>query len=679
MTDPTGIPLVAAGAYFVAVLVWASLFAISGRLLLTRHPHGTVRLATLLMGVVTCYYGLGLGSLLLAAGVSPRWLSLLRNLCVIGAVALLRHVVPLSAVREETPAPAWVAVNYAFAGLAAVLVIVAGTVPGAPTPGVVLLLYVPPMLAVTLRRAWLLAGRGAWRPGGIGELRSADAIVFGGGALALAALGSLLWVGGGTAQTSPGTVVMEGGLGLILAIPFLVRLLVETTRALLVTVSCLGATAAAYFGVRAAVPPGGAARDLATVLALFLVLVPGQAWLRRGVDRIVFGHRRRLQVELLAFLHRLSPELGVAECCRRALDEVVRLMQIRGAAVVFREGEAVASGRIEVAKLAAVWPRGAAAADLPSRAFGGPDFRILPVAMREAMIEAEIVGVVPIVSPRQRWGDLVATAGMMTAIYSDEDVQAAEAFAAQLALVLDAAELIARAVAVERSLAHAEKLSAIGELTARIAHEIRNPVTAARSLAQQLAAEGASPFAAEHALILAELERVERQVAALLRFARREEFRFEAVDVGALVRATAEQFRPRLEAAGIAVEFRLTEGVTARGDREKLRQVLINLIENAVDALGEKPEGRRLELAAGAADGAAALRIADNGPGVAPDVLPHIFEPFFSSKEKGTGLGLAIARRTIEAHGGRIAVASEAGTGLRVDVQLPLAAGGTST
>jgi C4-dicarboxylate-specific signal transduction histidine kinase len=167
-------------------------------------------------------------------------------------------------------------------------------------------------------------------------------------------------------------------------------------------------------------------------------------------------------------------------------------------------------------------------------------------------------------------------------------------------------------------------------------------------------------------------------VAALLRFARREEFRFEAVDVGALVRATAEQFRPRLEAAGIAVEIRLTEGVTARGDREKLRQVLINLIENAVDALAEKPDGRRLELAAGAADGAAALRIADNGPGVAPDVLPHIFEPFFSSKEKGTGLGLAIARRTIEAHGGRIAVASEAGTGLRVDVQLPLAAGGTS-
>src|SRR5439155_1164417 len=118
------------------------------------------------------------------------------------------------------------------------------------------------------------------------------------------------------------------------------------------------------------------------------------------------------------------------------------------------------------------------------------------------------------------------------------------------------------------------------ELAARIAHEIRNPITAARSLAQQLVQEE-SAFGEEHRLILAELERVEKQVAALLRFARREEFRFEGVDLGELARATVAGFRTRLEAAGVDVELELADGVTARADREKMRQVLINLIESA--------------------------------------------------------------------------------------------------
>src|SRR5439155_300092 len=105
--------------------------------------------------------------------------------------------------------------------------------------------------------------------------------------------------------------------------------------------------------------------------------------------------------------------------------------------------------------------------------------------------------------------------------------EAFQVFVAQLALLLDGADLLARTVAVERSLAHAEKLAALGELAARIAHEIRNPVTAARSLAQQLSREPGLPWVAEHRLILEELERVERRVGELLRFARRDELRFE--------------------------------------------------------------------------------------------------------------------------------------------------------
>ncbi len=178
----------------------------------------------------------------------------------------------------------------------------------------------------------------------------------------------------------------------------------------------------------------------------------------------------------------------------------------------------------------------------------------------------------------------------------------------------------------------------------------------------------------EHArLILTELERVERQVAALLRFARREEFRFEPVDVGELIRGTVDTFRARLEAAGITVELDMERGIVARADAEKLRQVLVNLIENAIDALTDGTPIKRLRVAASAVDGRADIRVSDTGPGVPSEALPHLFDPFFSLKPAGTGLGLAIAKRTIDAHGGRIEVASPSGTGVAFHIALPLA------
>jgi len=291
------------------------------------------------------------------------------------------------------------------------------------------------------------------------------------------------------------------------------------------------------------------------------------------------------------------------------------------------------------------------------------------------LIAADAVGIIPINSPRRRWGHLFLATGFLETATSNSNVEILQTAADQLALVLDNAELLARAIEVERSLAHAEKLAAIGELAARIAHEIRNPVTAARSLAQQLTRESTQPFQSEHALILTELERVERQVAALLRFARRDEFQFERFDLCELVRSTAAEFRPRLESSGIVLALDTPESLTASADREKLRQVLVNLIENARDALSASPEPRRLALRLTRDNGSAQLRVSDTGPGVPADVLTRLFEPFFSMKAHGTGLGLAIAKRTVDAHGGHISVSNPAEGGLTFDIELPLAEG----
>jgi signal transduction histidine kinase len=346
--------------------------------------------------------------------------------------------------------------------------------------------------------------------------------------------------------------------------------------------------------------------------------------------------------------------------------------QVDGAAILLDREEArtASVGDLSLAPIEPVWPTGAAVERLPSRAFGF--YALREPELREAMAGAKVSLVVPIRSPRRTWGYLfIAERLLGRTTRGEHNIRTLEAFADRLGLVLDSAELLSRALAVERSLAHAERLAAIGELSARIAHEIRNPATAARSLAQQLLREP-TPFARELEVILAELERIERQVSALLRYARRDEFCFAHVDLGRLLRATADDFQSRIESAGVSVSVDGDDAVTARADAEKIRQVLVNLIENALDALTGAPEPRRLILRAARENGTARLFVTDTGRGAPAEVIERLFEPFFSLKEHGTGLGLAIARRVAEAHGGTIRARSPGSGGMTFELALPL-------
>jgi len=411
----------------------------------------------------------------------------------------------------------------------------------------------------------------------------------------------------------------------------------------------------------------------AIVVAL-TVFTAGQPLLRVAATRLLLGRRDREMQELQQFLHTLSPELGVEECTRRLLEELVHSRRAPGAAMLFADGSAIVCGDFDVEPLSRVWPRGAEAAALPRGLYGSSEQRDLPQALRDAFLEAAVgLGVASIDSPHRRWGHLFVCTGYLGGLMREDDADVFAVCLDQLARLLDAADLLARSLAVERSLAHAEKLAAIGELAARFAHEIRNPVTAARSLAQQLARDPAAPSNAEHAgIILEELERVERQVRDLLRFARREEPALAPVDVGALVHATARDFGARFAAGGITTALDTADGVVARADREKLRQVLVNLIENAMDALGNGGAEKHLAVGVARVGSSACLRVADDGPGIPPDAQARIFDPFVSLKPSGTGLGLAIAKRTIDAHGGSISVTSRPGA-TTFEIRLPLA------
>jgi signal transduction histidine kinase len=170
---------------------------------------------------------------------------------------------------------------------------------------------------------------------------------------------------------------------------------------------------------------------------------------------------------------------------------------------------------------------------------------------------------------------------------------------------------------------------------------------------------------------LEELDRVERRISHLLRYAKEEDYTFDNVNLASVVDSALMQMRAKLDGAKVSVSRNYIGGPTVNADSEKMRQVFVNVLDNAIDALGAVSEGRRIDLFIENGGSNAVVRVRDNGCGIAAEKIDRIFNPFFTTKESGTGLGMAISRKIVEAHQGTIAVASEPGQGAEFAVTLP--------
>lgn len=220
-----------------------------------------------------------------------------------------------------------------------------------------------------------------------------------------------------------------------------------------------------------------------------------------------------------------------------------------------------------------------------------------------------------------------------------------------------------------------EQTRRIEELSASIAHEIRNPITAARSLVQQMGEDPASGDNVGYAEVaLEELGRVENSISHLLRYAREEDVQLEPIGMADVIDSALETLRDRIERRQVEIRTEIDSPGHMQGDPEKLRRVLINLIGNALDALEDAGVERpRIAIQAGESLSGADVwvRVRDNGPGMDAERLERIFSPFYTSKESGTGLGLAISKKLVDAHGGSIEAHSREGAGAEFVLTFP--------
>jgi two-component system sensor histidine kinase HydH len=229
--------------------------------------------------------------------------------------------------------------------------------------------------------------------------------------------------------------------------------------------------------------------------------------------------------------------------------------------------------------------------------------------------------------------------------------------------------------AARARLAQRERLAALGQLAATIAHEVRNPLAVIRSAAQDLAeTAGTADADARRAcsFITAEIDRLGSVIGSLLAFARPLHVDPRPVRVPDLFDRALLLARDDLAAKRLRVDRHEASALPAvQADADLLCQVLLGLLANAADAV---PAGGTVALEAWAADGRVELVVADSGPGVPAELCERVFEPFFTTRPRGTGLGLAVARQIVEAHGGEIVAGNRPEGGARFTVRLPTAA-----
>jgi signal transduction histidine kinase len=234
----------------------------------------------------------------------------------------------------------------------------------------------------------------------------------------------------------------------------------------------------------------------------------------------------------------------------------------------------------------------------------------------------------------------------------------------------------------EGQIQHQAKLAHFEELAAELAHEIRNPLTAISALLYtvQRKLQAGTPEYKDATVIRNELDRVNQILKEFIQMTKPAPPKLELMSAGTLLKEVSDLMSPELQRQAVRLESQAPGHAQFYGDQQQLKQVLINLIQNAAESF-EQAGNRQSAVVLRARDEkiplngtpakVAIIEVEDNGPGIRPEVQARLFEPFFSTKKEGTGLGLPISARIIDRHGGRLDVETQPGHGTVFRIVIP--------
>ena len=248
-----------------------------------------------------------------------------------------------------------------------------------------------------------------------------------------------------------------------------------------------------------------------------------------------------------------------------------------------------------------------------------------------------------------------------------------EVLANQVAIAIEDCRLVEENVRLERTLAERERLATLGQMAATVAHEIKNPLSAIKSIAQVMAEDEnvSHEYARDLSLIVGETDRLGQSVTQLLSFARRETPSELPLPANQLIESVVRLSEVVAEKEGVRIELRIdTEAELGGAAVSAVRVALSNLLVNALQAT---PDGGLIRITDKVEDGVLVIMVQDSGPGVTDDLRKKIWEPFFTTKQRGTGLGLAIVRKRMQEAGGTARLASRTnGAGATFELRVPL-------
>ena len=255
------------------------------------------------------------------------------------------------------------------------------------------------------------------------------------------------------------------------------------------------------------------------------------------------------------------------------------------------------------------------------------------------------------------------------------DVRAVlEVLAGQIVVAIEDYRLMEENVRLERKLAEGERLAALGQLAATVAHEVKNPLSAIKSIAQVMKEDESlnEQHARDLSLIVGETDRLSKSVTQLLSFARKQPLSAVPADAAEVVRSVAALFRVDADEREINLKYQVAGTAQLNGvQTAAVRDALSNLVLNALQAT---PPHGQITIESSLADREITFSVSDSGPGISADLRAKIWEPFFTTRQRGTGLGLAIVRKRMEEAGGSARLAPESnGSGARFELRIPVA------